>query len=122
MSAVTAAPHRNVDALRTGLSRRKMMDQIFVIVGLVVMLACLAILAVLFIDLVRDGSSRFSIDFFTHFASRNAQRAGILAAWVGTTLVMLVTAFCAVPVGVAAAIYLEEYAPKNWFSAVIEIN
>ena len=35
---------------------------------------------------------------------------------------MLVTASCAVPVGVAAAIYLEEYAPKNWFTAIIEIN
>ncbi|HKE96018.1 MAG TPA: phosphate ABC transporter permease PstA, partial [Povalibacter sp.] len=60
--------------------------------------------------------------FFTNFASRNAEKAGILAAWVGTSLVMLVTAVCAVPVGVAAAIYLEEYAPKNWFTAVIEIN
>jgi phosphate transport system permease protein len=95
---------------------------LFVVVGLVVMLLCLAILAVLFIDLVRDGSSRFGLDFFTNFASRRAERAGILAAWVGTSLIMLVTALCAVPVGVAAAIYLEEYAPKNWFTAIIEIN
>ncbi|WP_414703811.1 phosphate ABC transporter permease PstA [Povalibacter sp.] len=111
-----------MEAVRAGLTRRKMLDKIFVIVGLIVMLACLAVLAVLFIDLVRDGSPRFSVDFFTNFASRNAERAGILAAWVGTTLVMVVTACCAVPVGVAAAIYLEEYAPKNWFTAVIEIN
>ena len=60
--------------------------------------------------------------FFTNFASRHAEKAGILAAWVGTSLIMLVTALCAVPVGVAAAIYLEEYAPKNWFTAIIEIN
>jgi phosphate transport system permease protein len=116
------APYRNVDLLREGLSRRKLLDQLFVVVGLSVMLACLAILAVLFIDLIRDGSSRFGWDFFTNFASRRAERAGILAAWVGTSLIMLVTAVCAVPVGVAAAIYLEEYAPKNWFTAVIEIN
>jgi phosphate transport system permease protein len=116
------ASYRNVDLLRQGLSRRKMFDQLFVIVGLVVMLVCLAILAVLFIDLIRDGSSRFGWDFFTNFASRRAERAGILAAWVGTSLIMLVTALCAVPVGVAAAIYLEEYAPKNWFTAIIEIN
>lgn len=121
MSATTA-PYRDVEALRTGLSRRKTLDQIFVIVGLSVMLACLAVLAVLFVDLVRDGAPRFGWDFFTNFASRNAERAGILAAWVGTTLVMIVTAVCAVPVGVAAAIYLEEYAPKNWFTAIIEIN
>jgi phosphate transport system permease protein len=116
------AGYRNVDLLRQGLSRRKMFDQVFVIVGLIVMLGCLAILAVLFIDLIRDGSPRFGWDFFTNFASRKAERAGILAAWVGTSLIMLVTALCAVPVGVAAAIYLEEYAPKNWFTAIIEIN
>lgn len=122
MSAAQNPPYRNVDALREGLSRRKMLDQLFVVIGLVVMLVCLTVLAVLFIDLVRDGAPRFGWDFFTHFASRNAERAGILAAWVGTSLVMLVTAVCAVPVGVAAAIYLEEYAPKNWFTAIIEIN
>jgi len=120
--STNAPSYRNVDALREGLSRRKMLDQLFVIVGLVVMLACLAVLAVLFLDLIRDGAPRFSWDFFTNFASRRAERAGILAAWVGTSLIMLVTALCAVPVGVAAAIYLEEYAPKNWFTAIIEIN
>ena len=122
MSAAETAPYRNVDLLRVGLSRRKLLDRVFVVVGLVVMLVCLAILAVLFIDLVRDGSDRFSWSFFTNFASRRAANAGILAAWVGTSLIMLVTAVCAVPVGVAAAIYLEEYAPKNWFTAIIEIN
>ena len=58
------------------------------VVGLIVMLACLAILAMLFIDLIRDGSPRFGWDFFTNFASRRAERAGILAAWVGTSLFM----------------------------------
>jgi phosphate transport system permease protein len=110
------------DSIRTGLSRRKTLDRVFVLVGLILMFACLGILAVLFLDLVIDGSGRFGWDFFTNFPSRRAERAGILGAWVGTSLIMLVTAFCAVPVGVAAAIYLEEYAPKNWFAAVIEIN
>lgn len=110
------------DAIRSGLSRRKLLDQVFVVVGLLLMMACLGILAILFIDLVMDGSQRFGWDFFTNFPSRRAERAGILGAWVGTSLIMLVTAMCAVPVGVAAAIYLEEYAPKNWFTAIIEIN
>jgi phosphate transport system permease protein len=122
MSASGAAAYLTNEALRRGLARRKVLDQVFVIVGLIVMLACLAVLAVLFIDLVRDGSERFTWQFFTNFASRKAERAGILAAWVGTSLIMLVTAVCAVPVGVAAAIYLEEYAPKNWFTAILEIN
>jgi phosphate transport system permease protein len=122
MSAGGAAAYLTGERLRRGVQRRKVFDKVFVLVGLIVMLACLAILAILFIDLVRDGAARFSLDFFTNFASRHAERAGILAAWVGTSLIMLVTAMCAVPVGVAAAIYLEEYAPKNWFAAVIEIN
>ena len=117
-----AAVYLQPDAIRAGLSRRKMLDQVFVVVGLVLMFACLGILAVLFLDLVSDGASRFGWDFFTNFPSRRAERAGILGAWVGTSLIMLVTAMCAVPVGVAAAIYLEEYAPKNWFTAIIEIN
>lgn len=116
------APFLDPKLVGEKLSQRKRLDQVFVIIGLIVMLACLMILAVLFIDLVRNGSERLSWDFFTNFASRRAERAGILAAWVGTSLIMLVTAVCAVPVGVAAAIYLEEYAPKNWFTAVIEIN
>ncbi len=114
--------HVSLEALREGLSRRKLLDRVFVIVGLTVMLACLVILAVLFIQLVRDGWPRFTMDFLTSFPSRKAEQAGILSAWVGTSLIMLVTAFCAVPVGVAAAIYLEEYARKNWFTAIIEIN
>jgi phosphate transport system permease protein len=112
----------SLQAMRSGLSKRKLFDQLFVIVGLTVMLACLALLAVLFLQLVRDGWPRFSMDFLTSFPSRRAEQAGILSAWVGTSLIMLVTAFCAVPVGVAAAIYLEEYAPKNWITAIIEIN
>jgi phosphate transport system permease protein len=122
MSAGGAAAYLSGEALRRGLSRRKVFDKVFVLVGLIVMIACLAVLAILFIDLVRDGADRFDLDFLTNFASRRAERAGILAAWVGTSLIMLVTAVCAVPVGVAAAIYLEEYAPKNWFTAIIEIN
>ena len=122
MSTGGAAAYMTPDALRSGLSRRKLLDKVFVLVGLIVMIVCLAILAVLFVDLVRDGSERFTWEFFSNFASRRATHAGILAAWVGTSLIMLVTATCAVPVGVAAAIYLEEYAPKNWFTAIIEIN
>ncbi|MEQ1581346.1 MAG: phosphate ABC transporter permease PstA [Steroidobacteraceae bacterium] len=114
--------HESIEALRAGLTRRKLFDRLFVIVGLTVMLACLVLLAMLFMQLVRDGWPRFSWDFLTSFPSRRAEQAGILSAWVGTSLIMLVTAFCAVPVGVAAAIYLEEYAPKNWFTAIIEIN
>jgi phosphate transport system permease protein len=108
--------------LAASVGRRKLNDQIFVLVGMLILFAALLTLVVLFLDLVRDGSARFGWDFFTSFPSRVATRAGILSAWVGTTLVMLVTVAVAMPLGVAAAIYLEEYAPKNWVTAVIEIN
>ena len=76
----------------------------------------------LFVDMVIDGWSRLRPEFFTEFPSRRSGQAGILSAWVGTTLVMFVTASAAVPVGVAAGIYLEEYAPRNWMTDIIEIN
>ena len=111
-----------LEEIRRGLTLRKQLDKLFVIVGLAVLLGCLAVLAILFFDLVRDGASRFGWDFFTSFPSRKAVNAGILSAAVGTALMMFVTALVALPVGVAAAIYLEEYAPKNWFTGIIEIN
>ena len=116
------AAEMSLAEIRRGLSWRKQLDKVFVLLGLMVLFACLGVLAILFFDLVRDGASRFGWDFFTNFPSRKAERAGILSAWVGTSLIMLVTALVALPVGVAAAIYLEEYAPKNWFTGIIEIN
>ena len=91
-------------------------------VGMLIMFSALLVLVVLFIDLVREGAPRLNWDFLTSFPSRKAERAGILSAWVGTSLIMLTTAAVSMPVGVAAAIYLEEYAPKNWVTAIIEIN
>lgn len=111
-----------IEELRSGLAWRKNLDKAFVVVGLFILMSCLGLLALLFVDLVRDGAERFGWDFLTQFPSRKAERAGILSAWVGTSMIMLVTALVALPVGVAAAIYLEEYAPKNWFTGVIEIN
>ena len=119
---MAATAHLTLEEIRKGLSWRKQLDKVFIAIGLALLFGCLAILAILFFDLVRDGSSRFGWDFFTSFPSRKAENAGILSAAVGTMLIMLVTALVALPVGVAAAIYLEEYAPKNWFTGIIEIN
>ena len=119
---MAATPHLTLEEIRKGLSFRKQLDKVFIAIGMALLFGCLAILAILFFDLVRDGASRFGWDFFTSFPSRKAANAGILSAAVGTMLIMVVTALVALPVGVAAAIYLEEYAPKNWFTGVIEIN
>jgi phosphate transport system permease protein len=106
----------------TRTTRRKFFDAAFAIVGLLATLIGLATLSALIVGLATDGGSRLSWQFVSSFPSRFPQQAGILSAWVGTTLVMLVTALTAVPLGVAAGVYLEEYAPKNWLTALIEIN
>ena len=115
---MAATERATLEEIRRGLSWRKQLDKVFVSIGLALLFGCLAVLAILFFDLLRDGASRFGWDFFTNFPSRKAERAGILSAWVGTSLIMFVTGLVALPVGVAAAIYLEEYAPKNWLTAI----
>lgn len=104
------------------LKRRKRWDGLFGLAGLLVMLAAVLTLSLLFMQLVIDGLPRLDMDFLTRFPSRFPQRAGIYSAWIGTLLVMLVTAFVAVPLGVAGGLYLEEYAAKNWVTDLIDIN
>jgi phosphate transport system permease protein len=101
---------------------RKRQDAVFNIVGIVCTLIGILTLAVLLFDLARDGLPRINWHFLTNYPSRHASQAGILSAWVGSLCVMLVTIVAAVPLGVLAAVYLEEYAPKNWFTALIEVN
>lgn len=116
----TAAP--SPAAIRGLIAKAKRWDAVFVAVGILALGIGLATFVALFLDMLIDGWSRLRPGFFTEFPSRRAANAGILSAWVGTTLVMLVTAAVAVPLGVAAGVYLEEYAPKNWVTDVIEIN
>lgn len=113
---------KNLTEVRAMIKRHKLNDYIFSIIGLIALMIGLLTLLTLFIDLVYDGSSRFNLQFLSDFPSRRAAHAGLLSAWVGSTLVMTVTFLTAVPLGVAAGLYLEEYAPKNWFSDLIEIN
>ena len=94
----------------------------FAILGLVAMLVSALTLVALLAALAIDGSSRLSWHFFFSFPSRFPAEAGILSAWVGTSLVMCVTACTAIPLGIAAAVYLEEYGSKNWMTELIEIN
>jgi phosphate transport system permease protein len=104
------------------IARRKRWDHVFALTGLVALMIGVLTFVALFADMAWQGIPRLNWDFFANFPSRRAAQAGILSAWVGSCLVMLVTAFFAVPLGVAAGLYLEEYAPKNWFTDVIEIN
>jgi len=100
----------------------RVQDTVFAVIGVVVLLLAMTILLALVIDLMKDGLGRINGQFLTDFPSRRPAEAGVLSAWVGTTLVMFVTALLAIPLGVGAGLYLEEYAAKNWMNDVIEIN
>ena len=113
---------KKVKQIRALIRRLKFNDYVFSLVGLVCMMLGVITLLGLFANLLMDGLERLHYDFFTSFPSRRAAQAGILSAWVGSVLVMLVTALIAIPLGVAAAIYMEEYAPKNLLTTIIEIN
>jgi len=102
--------------------RRKHQDVVFALVGIVALMVAVLTFLTLFVNMAVDGLPRLDWQFFINFPSRRAAQAGILSAWVGSTLVMVVTAFFAVPLGVASGVYLEEYARKNWVTDLIEIN
>ena len=104
------------------IARGKMRDTLFQALGIICLAIGLLVIFLLVGDMLMRGMDRLNIEFFTEFASRRAAHSGILSAWVGTLLVMLVTAAAAVPLGVAAGIYLEEYAKRNWITNIIEIN
>ncbi|MGZ5280371.1 MAG: phosphate ABC transporter permease PstA, partial [Pseudobdellovibrionaceae bacterium] len=104
------------------IQRKKLLDFIFSFLGLLSLLIALLTLLALVVDLCSTGIARIDWDFLMSFPSRMPEKAGILSAWVGSLSVMLVTACCAIPLGIAAGIYLEEYAPKNTLTAIIELN
>ena len=112
----------SVVEIRKRIAENKLQDHIFWMVGLLSTLVGFVLLFTLMIDLFMDGLPRLGWSFLMSYPSRFADKAGILSAWVGTTLVMIVTAATAVPLGVAAGIYLEEYNKKNWLTDIIEIN
>jgi phosphate transport system permease protein len=111
-----------VREIRAMIAAHKRWDFAFGVVGMLALMVGVLTFAALFVEMIINGAPRLSWDFFTHFPSRKPDQAGILSAWVGSTLVMLVTAATAVPLGVGAGVYLEEYAPRNWMTDLIEIN
>ncbi|MGP0593621.1 phosphate ABC transporter permease PstA [Nitrospira sp. T9] len=98
-------------------------DLVMAGIGISVLIVAMSLLAAVVIDLIVNGWPRLmNPDFYLNFPSRHPLQAGIVSAWVGTILVMLVTAGIAIPLGVGAGVYLEEYAARNWITDFIEIN
>jgi phosphate transport system permease protein len=115
---VTSIPMQD----RRGHFMRYTGDRLLASLGLLVtLLALMALLALLY-DIARDGVPRLSWAFLTGTSSRRAEQAGILPALVGSIYVIALTALIAIPLGIAAALYLEEYGGKGPLSRLIEIN
>lgn len=108
--------------LRTMLAGRCRAERAFKLAAMTAMGVALGALAVLLIDTMMDGAARLSWQFLSSFPSRKPADAGILSALAGTAYLILLTAVLALPIGVGAAIYLEEYAARHWVSRVIEVN
>lgn len=104
------------------IGRRQLINRLFSVLGLLVLLVAIVVLLALVTQMAIKGAPQLNLRFLTSPPSSNAAEAGVLTAWVGTALVMLVMVTVAVPLGIAAGIYLEEYAAKNWLSGLIEIN
>lgn len=112
------------------LALRKALDSTFVVWGFLATGLGLGVLAILVVELLTDGLPRLFVDgrvdsmiaFLSSPPSIDAAKAGIFTALIGSLLVVLTTALIAIPLGVAAGIYLEEYAPKNAITATIELT
>lgn len=104
------------------LSLRRKVGAAFAALTVVAMAVGLLTLGALIVDVVRDGWPVLSWDFIRNFPSRRPSEAGIRSALVGTIYMMLLVSVISFPLGVSAAIYLEEFAPKNRLTNFIELN
>ena len=103
-------------------SLRHGLDRLFAALVSVAAVVGLVVLAVLLIDVVRDGLPWLGWSFITSFPSSIPTSAGIYPALLGSLWLLFLTALFSVPLGIGAAVYLEEYAADNWMTRLIEVN
>ncbi len=106
----------------TNSDYNRLKDKAFQVFGVFCTFIGLVVLAIFLIDILIEGLSRINWEFLSSLPSRRAMRAGILTAWSGTLWILLLTALIAIPLGVAAGVYLEEYAKKSKMANFLEIN
>ncbi len=102
------------------ISKRK--DKIFRILALSLTVFALLILLVLLGDIFWRGFGRLNWGFFKNLPSRHPENAGILTAIAGMLSLLLFTVILALPIGILAGVYLQEYRSKNRFAKIVEIN
>ncbi|HEY9801380.1 MAG TPA: phosphate ABC transporter permease PstA [Leptolyngbyaceae cyanobacterium] len=103
--------------------KREALGKVFEILFLLGLLVGLFVLVLLLYDILRDGLARFlTPGFLTETPSRFPEQGGIRPAIISSIILGIVVILVTVPIGVGAALYLEEYAPRNWWTTIIEIN
>jgi len=112
-----------VEEFNPQLEKREQIGKIFEILFLIGLSIGLLVLALLIFDVLKDGLGRLlTPGFVTENPSRFPDKGGIRPAIFGSVLLGILVMSIAVPIGVGAALYLEEYAPKAWWTAIIEVN
>ena len=109
-------------AFKTSTAARHVLDRVFAVLVFAATMIGLVVLAVLLVDVARDGLPRLSWDFITSFSSVTPENSGIYPALIGSLWLLGLTALFSVPLGIGAAIYLEEYAPDTWLTRLVEVN
>ncbi len=104
------------------IQKNRILDNAFKYWGIFCTVIGLVLLSVFIGDILIDGLSRIDWSFITNLPSRKPEKSGIYTALLGSVWILLLTALIAIPIGVAAGIYLEEYSKKNKFSGLLEIN
>lgn len=102
--------------------KRRLVGKIFAVVAFVATIAGLIVLAFLLLDVFQRGLPYLNWNFLTSPPSRKPADAGIFTAFVGSLWLLALIPVVAFPLGIGAAIYLEEYAPDNWINRLLEIN
>ncbi len=121
-ASIQSAPKQAAAAFTPHLPRRKRLGLGLAVLFFLATVFGLLVLLTLLVDVVVDGYEWLSWTFLTEFPSRFAEEAGIKSALVGSLWLMGLTGLVAVPLGVGAAVYLEEYAPRGWFMRVVQVN
>ncbi|HKH12299.1 MAG TPA: phosphate ABC transporter permease PstA [Rubrobacter sp.] len=109
-------------AFRSSIGARRGLDRVFTALLVVATLVGLVVLAILLLDVATKGIPQIDWSFIINFPSVIPENAGILPALVGTLWLLAITALVSMLLGVGAAIYLEEYAPDNWLTRLIDVN
>lgn len=104
------------------LKKLRFFDSSFRYIGLGITVFVLLILAVLLFDIFSRGLGRINWSFFQSLPSRHPERAGLLTALAGMLSLLFLTIIIALPIGILAGVYLQEYGRKNRFAKIVEIN